>query len=143
MSFIQEDKYIGKQIIIDSDRLVFNGRDDSIFSAKKFLSFKTDGEVHVNSKKDVFINGSKVYIGPVENGQDVNIPAVRSRELKLLLSDLIGSLELFFQVQYPMTSGLMGPNPGVTSPLAQPLLIQLKKLKGRLNDIDSKKVFIR
>jgi hypothetical protein len=143
MDFIQEDKYIGKQVIIDSDRLIFNGREDQIFSAKKFLSFKTDGEVHFNSRKDVFINGPRIFIGPVENNQDVNIPAVRSRELKLILSDLIGALELFFQIQYPLTSGLMGPNPGVTSPLAQPLLTQLKKIKTRLDDIDSKKVFIR
>ena len=102
--FIQEDKYVGKQILIDSDRLVFNGRDDSIFSAKNMFVFKTDGEVHFNSRKDVFINGSQIFIGPIENGKDVNIPAVRSKELKQLLKDLINSLERFFKVQYPQTS---------------------------------------
>ncbi len=142
-NFTQENEFVGKQILIDSDRLVFNSRDDSIFSGKNLLLFKTDGEFHVNSKNDVFINGSKVYIGPIENGQDVNIPAVRSRELKLLLSDLIGALELFFQVQYPQTTGLMGPNPAVNLGLAQPVLSQIKKIRTRLDDIDSKKVFIR
>ena len=53
--FTQEDLYIGKQIIIDSDRLVFNGRDDSVFSSKNLFLFKTDGEFHVNSRQDVFL----------------------------------------------------------------------------------------
>ena len=142
-NFIQEDQYVGKQILIDSDRLVFNGREDSIFSAKNLFVFKTDGEFHVNSKNDVFINGSKIYIGPVENGQDVNIPAVRSRELKQILTELINALDMFFKVQYPMTSGLMGPNPGVNNGLNKVILKDLAKIKSRLNDIESTKVFIK
>ena len=141
--FIQEDKYVGKQILIDSDRLVFNGRNDSIFSARSLFVFKTDGEFHINSKNDAFLNASKVYIGPIENGQDVNITAVRSRELKLILEDLIGALELFFQIQYPQTSGLMGPNPAVNLSLSQTLLKDLAKVKVRLDEIDSKNVFIK
>ena len=141
--FIQEDKYVGKQILIDSDRLVFNGRNDSIFSARNLFVFKTDGEFHVNSKNDAFLNASKVYIGPIENGQDVNIPAVRSRELKLILEDLIGALELFFQIQYPQTSGLQGPNPAVNLSLTQTILKDLAKIKVRLDEIDSKNVFIK
>ena len=141
--FIQEDKYVGKQILIDSDRLVFNGRNDSIFSAKNLFVFKTDGEFHINSKNDAFLNASKVYIGPIENGQDVNIPAVRSRELKLILEDLIGALELFFQIQYPQTSGLQGPNPAVNLSLTQTILKDLAKIKVRLDEIDSKNVFIK
>ena len=141
--FIQEDKYVGKQILIDSDRLVFNGRNDSIFSARNLFVFKTDGEFHINSKNDALLNASKVYIGPIENGQDVNIPAVRSRELKLILEDLIGALELFFQIQYPQTSGLQGPNPAVNLSLTQTILKDLAKIKVRLDEIDSKNVFIK
>ena len=141
--FIQEDKFVGKQILIDSDRLVFNGRNDSIFSARNLFVFKTDGEFHINSKNDAFLNASKVYIGPIENGEDVNIPAVRSRELKLILEDLIGALELFFQIQYPQTSGLQGPNPAVNLSLTQTILKDLAKIKVRLDEIDSKNVFIK
>lgn len=140
--FIQENEFVGKQILIDSDRLVFNGRNDSVFSAKNLFVFKTDGEFHVNSRKDVFINGSQVFIGPIENNQDVNIPAVRSKELKQILGDLIGALEMFFTIQFPQTSGLMGPGP-TNAVLPQPLLKDLAKVKARLDDIDSKKVFIK
>ena len=142
-NFIQEDQYIGKQILIDSDRLVFNGRDDIVFSSKNLFVFKTEGEFHVNSRNDIFINGSKIYIGPIENGQDVNIPAVRSRELKQILTDLINALDMFFKVQYPMTSGLMGPNPGINNGLNKVILKDLAKIKSRLDDIESKKVFIK
>jgi len=142
-TFTQEDQFVGKQILIDSDRLVFNGRDDSVFSSKNLFLFKTDGEFHINSNGDMFLNSPTVYIGPIENGQDVNIPAVRSRELKLLLGDLIGALEMFFAIQYPNTSGLMGPNPGVNLGLAQTILKDLGKVRARLDDIDSKNVFIK
>ena len=142
-NFIQEDQYVGKQILIDSDRLVFNGRDDIVFSSKNLFVFKTDGEFHVNSGNDIFINGSKIYIGPIENGQDVNIPAVRSRELKQILTDLINALDMFFKVQYPMTSGLMGPNPSINNGLNKVILKDLAKIKSRLDDIESKKVFIK
>ena len=37
-TFTQEDQFVGKQILIDSDRLVFNGRDDSVFSSKNLLT---------------------------------------------------------------------------------------------------------
>jgi len=140
--FIQEDKYVGKQILLDSDRLVFNGRDDSIFSSKKRFLFKTDGEFHINSNSNAFLNASKIYIGPIENGQDVNIPAVRSRELKLILEDLIGALELFFSIQYPRTSGLSGPNPPANLGLTNTILKDLSKIKERLDEIDSQNVFI-
>ena len=142
-TFTQEDQYVGKQILLDSDRLVFNGRDDSVFSSKNLFVFKTEGEFHLNGRGDMFLNSPTVYIGPIENKQDVNIPAVRSRELKLLLSDLIGSLEMFFAIQYPNTSGLSGPNPGVNLGLAQTILKDLGKIKSRLDDMDSKNVFIK
>lgn len=142
-NFIQEDQFVGKQIIIDSDRLVFNSRGDNIFSSKDLFLFKTDGKFHVNGSNDIKLNSPTVYIGPIENGQDVNIPAVRSRELKLLLGDLIGALEVFFSIQYPNTSGLMGPNLSVNLGLAQTILNDLASIKTRLDDIDSKNVFIK
>ena len=83
--FIQEDVYVGKQILIDSDRLVFNGRKDALFSSTDLLLFKTEGEFHINTRKDTFINTPKIYIGPTIDGEDPNIPAVKSDTLKLIL----------------------------------------------------------
>ena len=55
INFIQEDQYIGKQVLIDSDRLVFNGRDDSIFSSSNLFLFKTEGEFHVKRANKAFL----------------------------------------------------------------------------------------
>ena len=141
--FTQEDLYVGKQILIDSDRLVFNGRKDALFSSTDLLLFKTEGEFHINTRKDTFINTPKIYIGPTIAGEDPNIPAVKSDTLKQLLSDLIGSLKMFFTVSYPQTSGLQGPNPAINKGLSQSIIRDLQKIESRLDDIKSDKVFIR
>ena len=140
--FIQEDLYVGKQILIDSDRLVFNGRDDTIFSSNNLFLFKTKGEFHINANNDTFINTPKIYIGPIINGQTPNIPAVKSDTLKVILSDLILSLKTFFTIQYPQTSGLQGPNPGINTTLSKEIINNLNKIEAKLDDIKSDKVFI-
>ena len=140
--FIQEDLYVGKQILIDSDRLVLNGRDDTIFSSNNLFLFKTKGEFHINANNDTFINTPKIYIGPIINSQTPNIPAVKSDTLKIILSDLIGSLKTFFTIQYPQTSGLQGPNPEINKTLGLEIINNLKKIEAKLDEIKSDKVFI-
>ena len=140
--FTQEDLYVGKQVLIDSDRLVFNGRDDIVFSSAHLFLFKTEGEFHINTGGDTFINTPKIHIGPVIDGQDPNIPAVKSDTLKQLLSDLIGSLKMFFTINYPQTSGLQGPNPAINKTLTQTIIKDLQKIESRLNEMESDKVFI-
>jgi len=141
--FTQEDLYVGKQILIDSDRLVFNGRDDVIFSTTNLFMFKTEGEFHINTRENTFINTPKIYIGPVINGKTPNIPAVKSDTLKLILRDLIESLKGFFTIQYPQTSGLQGPNFAVNEVLGQAIVSNLDRIEAKLDDIESDKVFIR
>ena len=141
--FIPENEFVGKQILIDSDRLVFNGRDDIVLSSTNLFLFKTEGEFHINTKENTFINTPKIYIGPVIDGQDPNIPAVKSDTLKIILSDLISSLKTFFSVQYPQTSGLQGPNPGINKTLGQSIVSNLDRIEAKLDDIKSDKVFIR
>mgnify|MGYP003646112190 FL=1 len=141
--FTQEDLYIGKQVLIDSDRLVFNGRDDAIFSTTNLFMFKTDGEFHINTKEDTFINTPRIYIGPIIDGKDPHIPTVKSDTLKIILEDLIGSLKMFFTIQYPQTSGLQGPNPAINKVLGQSIISNLDRIEAKLDDIKSDKVFIR
>lgn len=141
--FTQEDLFVGKQILVDSDRLVFNGREDITFSANKLFLFKTNGEFHINTEKDTFINTPRIYLGPVEGNQDPNIPAVKSDELKKILRTLIFDLKMFFRVQYPKTSGLQGPNPGVNKGLAVNIIKNLNDLDSKLDSMDSQTVFIR
>ena len=50
---------------------------------------------------------------------------------------------MFFRVQYPKTSGLQGPNPGVNKGLAVNIIKNLTDLDNKLDSIDSQTVFIR
>ena len=143
VEFTQEDLFVGKQILIDSDRLVFNGRGDSIFSSNDLMLFKTNGEFHINTSKDTFINTKKIYIGPVVDGQLPNIPAVKSNELITILSDLISSLRTFFSVSYPQTSPAPTGNFAINKPLSETIVFNLNRIEQKLDSIKSDKVFIK
>ena len=141
--FIQEDLFVGKQILIDSDRIVFNSKSDSIVSSDNLLLLKTNGEFHVNTGKNSVINTPQIFIGPTIEGELPNIPAVKSNELKEILKDLLDSLEIFFAVSYPQTAGLSGPNKAINKELGQSIVDNVSRIRKKLDNIDSENVFIR
>jgi len=60
--------YQGKQIIIDSDRLIFNAKDDSILLfSNKAIGFSTNGSFHFDTsdKQDskFVVNSPNIYLG--------------------------------------------------------------------------------
>ena len=73
--------YQGKQVIINSDRLLFNAKDDSILLfSKEAIGFSTVGSIHFDTsdKKDgdkaskVVINSPNIYLGlKREYGEDL------------------------------------------------------------------------
>tara|TARA_Y100000356_G_C11167886_1_gene239686 strand:- start:162 stop:665 length:504 start_codon:yes stop_codon:yes gene_type:complete len=70
MSYTPDAPYIyqGKQIIIDSDRLIFNAKNDSILLfSDKAIGFSTNGSFHFDTsdKKDskFIVNSPNIYFG--------------------------------------------------------------------------------
>ncbi len=60
--------YQGKQVIIDSDRLIFNAKDDSILLfSNKAIGFSTNGSFHfdTSNKQDskFVVNSPNIYLG--------------------------------------------------------------------------------
>ena len=60
--------YLGKQVIINSDRLLFNAKDDSILLfSDKVIGLSTKGSIHFdtsNSKSSkMVINTPNIYLG--------------------------------------------------------------------------------
>ena len=150
MSFIQEDKYIGNQAILNSGRLIFNGKDDVIFSSKNRFLFKTDGDFHLNTKKSIFIINkpdTKIHIGAAGPDGLPNIPAVRSTELTELLMDLIDALDSWFSFEYPLTSGAKGGGavPETNRALTNNVLSELVRIRYALEEgyINSENILIR
>jgi hypothetical protein len=111
--FIQPNEYLGKQLILDSDRVLFHGRKDTILVANEAFVVTAD-ELHSNANILAKINSPKVYIGPVENQQDPNNPAVKGEELVDTLGQIIDKFIQFLTVQYPLTTTI--PVVGAPSP---------------------------
>lgn len=146
--------YQGKQIIITSDRLVFNAREDSIFSSDSTIAFATNKDFHINTDSGtngkVAINSPKIHLGKVSNNNDLaNNPAVKGDEMESLLNDILDHLNTLYTVVLPVLHQIttLPAFPTVPSPanvgLITPLITELTALKARIKTIKSKNVYIK
>lgn len=59
-----EFPYKGKQIIITSGRVIVHAKEDSVFLfGKKNVGISSGGEIHLDSRGEVFINAPKISLG--------------------------------------------------------------------------------
>lgn len=84
MSFIPVRKYNKNQIILTSDRLIFNTKDDNIFfTSKKDIVLSSAGDIHFNvgssggSSNKFILNSPRINLGlnglqPVPKGDNLN-----------------------------------------------------------------------
>ena len=102
MDFTPEDTniYDNNQIIINSDRLIFNAKQDSIlFSSNKIIGFNTNGSFHFDSEKNFIVNSNKIILG-LKNTPDGTIiygqePALLGNQTEEWISDLIDTIVSF------------------------------------------------
>lgn len=111
----QPNAYQGRQIILNSDRLLFNAREDSILMfADKSIGLNSPGSIHFdtgeNPKKSYFIvNSPNIYLG-MEGNTNTEFPkepAVLGFKLVEYLNDvldIIESLYMFLLVEYTVTA---------------------------------------
>ena len=146
--------YQGKQVIINSNRLLFNAKDDSILLfANKAIGFSTNGSIHFDTsdKKDgekaskVVINSPNIYLGLQYNGDLPTEPAVLGNYLgDIWLLDLLECLEgllddLITKVAFISTApgAPTGPNPANKAMLSL-RKIQIDDLKNNIDMFKSK-----
>lgn len=78
MSFTPIRKYTGNQVILTSDRLIFNSKEDNIFiTTKKDLAISAAESVHINADQSLIVNTPKIKLGiknvqPVPKGDNLN-----------------------------------------------------------------------
>lgn len=148
------EKYQGKQVIITSDRLIFNSREDSIFSSDSTIVFSTNKDFHINTSEGsngkFAVNSPKIHLGLVKpNSNLADNPAVKGEELEQLLNDILDHLNTLYTVVLPTLHQLttLPGLPTVPSPanvgLISPLTTQIRTLKGRIKNIKSKNVYIK
>ena len=60
----EQDAYEGNQVIINSDRIVFNAKTDSILgTAKVSVGFSTEGTFNIDADDHTIIDSPKIYLG--------------------------------------------------------------------------------
>ena len=105
-------RYRGAQVIITSDRLTFNAKNDSILLySKRDIGFSAEGSIYFDTnKKSESINSSKfivnspeIYLGLQDEGADINkLPverAVLGNSLRIFLTLWTASLSSIFSIQ--------------------------------------------
>jgi len=106
------NEFSGKQVLIKSDRLVFNAfNNDIILAAKNTIALSASNEIHINSAGNTYLNvkdGSKIVVGKVGTTRKSEQPAVLGRSLNNFIDDLLQLLTTF-QVTTPSGEGQAGP----------------------------------
>jgi len=57
-------EYAGKQVLISSNRILFNARTDSVFLfSEKSVGISTNGTFNVDTGEDTIVNSPAIYLG--------------------------------------------------------------------------------
>ena len=119
------ESYQGNQVIINSDRLVFNAKTDSILLfSDKAIGFSTKGSFHFDtSPKDILdvdgeeskliVNSPNIYLG-LDDGVFPTEPAVLGDELGEFLDELLDLLKDMIDVITDEVSYTVTSAPGIT-----------------------------
>ena len=145
----QPDVYQGKQIVLNSDRILFNAKNDSVLVyADKSVNLNSQGTINFDNEGLFVINSNnEIYLGlkgRKGNKTAPTEPALLGDKTGIYLQDmlnLIQDLVLFLAAEYKVTVPLIGisaPGPNDISGFIATL--QDLKSEGRLNKIKSKKV---
>ena len=95
------DTYVGNQVLINSDRLIFNAKKDSILLfSDKAIGFSTNGSFHFDTSGDegeskFVVNSPNIYLGLEFDNTLPEQPAVLGDEL---LSSLVEILDLIVKI---------------------------------------------
>jgi len=141
--------YQGNQVIINSDRLLFNAKTDSILLfSDKAIGFSTNGSFHFdtssNEKESKFvINSPNIYLGLEYNNTLPTQPAVLADDLIISLEEILDIIlnvysDITFQISYLSTTP--GTLTGMNSKNISILLKrekQIEKIKESLQDMKS------
>jgi hypothetical protein len=119
--------YDGNQILFNSNRLIFNAKNDSIFlTANKAISFASNGTINFDSKDYTIVNSPKIYLGL--NSINEEEPILLGQKTYDLLNKIISILD---SLSSDLTSVISTPT-GTT-------IVQLttagSKMKGKISTL--------
>jgi len=144
----QPNIYQGKQVIINSDRLLFNAKDDAILLfADKAIGFNTKGTINFDtgpneSNNKFIVNAPNIHLG-LKGGKDSPTePALLGDRTEQWLDRLLSFLEVkllnFLQAEYK--SNCVYSAPGGQGGSFATLKQELESLRKDIKNIKSKNV---
>ena len=143
----QPNKFQGKQVLINSDRLIFNAKQDSIFLfSNKSIGFSTNGSIHFdtsdkkegNDASKFILNSPNIYLGLTYDGNLPSEPAVLGDELDEFLVDFLDLIDDILDDIENKVSYVSGPPGSPTAPNpANSFLLQVRRnqIRDLTNDI--------
>ena len=143
--------YQGNQVLINSDRLVFNAKTDGILLfSDKVIGFSTNGSFHFDTSKNTdnkfIVNSPNIHLGLKDNNEPPTEPAVLGHELETFLEDILDIVnnlidDIKYKVSY--TSGPPG-SPTEMNPLNESALsarkTEIRIVRDNIVNIMSKKI---
>jgi hypothetical protein len=88
MAYSPKFPYDKNQALLNSDRVVINSKEDSIFLfSNKVISLSSNEGIHFNTDKEFYVNSSEIKLG-----LEANEPLVKGNQLKNILNKLLGDL---------------------------------------------------
>jgi hypothetical protein len=127
-SFLGNPKLSGKQIIINSDRIVINARDkEIILSSKAGIGLSSLESITVDTDKDFQINA----LGKIQLGIDAKEPIILGNKWKTFMTQLLDAL---------MSLTVGTPNGPSSPPINNP---QFLALKGQLTTLLSQAAYVK
>jgi hypothetical protein len=131
------DQYSGKQILINSGRLVFNTTLDHILlSSKKSINLNALDSINIDCNT-VIIQSGKLYLG----SKNATEPLLLGNSTISTLNNLIDNLSAFLQVCSTVVSTAPGTPLVPLNLAANQLSAQLKVIQGNLEKLKSKSNF--
>jgi hypothetical protein len=127
------DQYVGKQVILNSGRLVFNSTQDNILlSSVQTVGFNAIKGFNFDTKSDFIVNASSIKLG----GKEATEPILKGDSTIQILTDLVDEL-------YKLTIALQSVTPQggpLVFPAANQLAPKLLQIKTQLNNQTKSKI---
>ena len=121
----QPYEYEGKQVIINSDRLLFNAKNDSLLVySNKHMAFSANNHIHFDTgdEGNFVINANNIHIGLEGDKNSPAEHAVLGNNLERVLNDMLEMVEnLIYTLEYTYPVTCVAPPVGPCVPSGAPV----------------------